>query len=305
MFLQVASAVTVSGMRVVSLLPSATEIVADLGLLGSLVGRSHECQWPEGVRSVPVVSASRIDSAALSGRQIDQAVRVAVEKGETPYAVDGDLLASLRPDVILTQDLCKVCAVSGAEIADVGAKVISLGPRTLSEVAESVRYLGRELGVTDRGLAVAGKMMERIDAVRRASQGKCRPRVFVAEWIDPPFACGHWIPEMVEAAGGEEVLGRAGQRSVRTSWDAVRATNPELIVAAPCGFDQERSAREAESIDVGCPVVAVDADRYFVRPAPSLAHGVEILARIFHGVEEGSGGHIGWSLRRPVSPSLG
>jgi iron complex transport system substrate-binding protein len=292
-------------MRVVSLLPSATEIVADLGLLGSLVGRSHECQWPEGVRSVPVVSASRIDSAALSGRQIDQAVRVAVEKGETPYAVDGDLLASLRPDVILTQDLCKVCAVSGAEMADVGAKVISLGPRTLSEVAESVRYLGRELGVTDRGLAVAGKMMERIDAVRRASQGKCRPRVFVAEWIDPPFACGHWIPEMVEAAGGEEVLGRAGQRSVRTSWDAVRATNPELIVAAPCGFDQERSAREAESIDVGCPVVAVDADRYFVRPAPSLAHGVEILARIFHGVEEGSGGHIGWSLRRPVSPSLG
>ena len=305
MFLQVASAVTVSGMRVVSLLPSATEIVADLGLLGSLVGRSHECQWPEGVRSVPVVSASRIDSAALSGRQIDQAVRVAVEKGETPYAVDGDLLASLRPDVILTQDLCKVCAVSGAEMADVGAKVISLGPRTLSEVAESVRYLGRELGVTDRGLAVAGKMMERIDAVRRASQGKCRPRVFVAEWIDPPFACGHWIPEMVEAAGGEEVLGRAGQRSVRTSWDAVRATNPELIVAAPCGFDQERSAREAESIDVGCPVVAVDADRYFVRPAPSLAHGVEILARIFHGVEEGSGGHIGWSLRRPVSLSLG
>lgn len=292
-------------MRIVSLLPSATEIVADLGLLGSLVGRSHECQWPEGVRSVPVVSASRIDSAALSGRQIDQAVRVAVEKGETLYAVDGDLLASLRPDVILTQDLCKVCAVSGAEIADVGAKVISLGPRTLSEVAESVRYLGRELGVTDRGLAVAGKMMERIDAVRRASQGKCRPRVFVAEWIDPPFACGHWIPEMVEAAGGEEVLGRAGQRSVRTSWDAVRATNPELIVAAPCGFDQERSAREAESIDVGCPVVAVDADRYFVRPAPSLAHGVEILARIFHGVEEGSGGHIGWSLRRPVSPSLG
>ena len=140
-------------MRIVSLLPSASEIVADLGLLGSLVGRSHECQWPEGVRSVPVVSASRIDSAALSGRQIDEAVRAAVEKGETLYAVDGDLLASLRPDVIITQDLCKVCAVSGAEMADVGAKVISLGPHTLSEVAESVRYLGRELGVADRGLA--------------------------------------------------------------------------------------------------------------------------------------------------------
>jgi iron complex transport system substrate-binding protein len=217
-------------MRIVSLLPSASEIVADLGLLGSLVGRSHECQWPEGVRSVPVVSASRIDSAALSGRQIDRAVRAAVEKGETLYAVDGDLLASLRPDVIITQDLCKVCAASGAEIADVGAKVISLGPHTLSEVAESVRHLGRELGVADRGLAVAGKMMERIDAVRRASQGKCRPRVFVAEWIDPPFACGHWIPEMVEAAGGDEVLGRAGARSVRTTWDEVRAARPELVI---------------------------------------------------------------------------
>jgi iron complex transport system substrate-binding protein len=273
------------GMRIVSLLPSATEIVADLGLAESLVGRSHECQWPEGVRSVPVVSASRIDSAALSGRQIDKAVRAAVEQGEALYAVDGDLLASLRPDVIITQDLCKVCAVSGAEIADVGAKVISLGPHTLSEVADSVCYLAREFGVDDRGNVVAGRMMERIEEVRRSVDGKRRPRVFVAEWIDPPFACGHWIPEMVEAAGGEEVLGRAGARSVPTTWDEVRAARPELVIAAPCGFDEERSAKEAAGIDVDCPVVAVDADRYFVRPAPSLARGVEILARIFHGVE--------------------
>ena len=272
-------------MRIVSLLPSATEIVADLGLIDSLVGRSHECQWPESVRSVPVVSASRIDSAALSGREIDEAVRAAVEQGEALYAVDGDLLASLRPDVILTQDLCKVCAVSGADIADVGAKVISLGPRTLSEVAESVRYLAREFGVDDRGNDVAGRMMERIEDVRQLVQGKRRPRVFVAEWIDPPFACGHWIPEMVEAAGGEEVLGRAGGHSVPTTWDEVRAARPDLVVAAPCGFDEERAAAEARSIDVGCPVVAVDADRYFVRPAPSLARGVEILAQIFHRVE--------------------
>jgi iron complex transport system substrate-binding protein len=269
--------------RIVSLLPSATEIVADLGLLDSLVGRSHECQWPEDVRSVPVVSASRIDSAALSGRQIDEAVRGAVEKGEALYAVDGELLAALRPDVIITQDLCKVCAVSGAEIAEVGAKVISLGPRTLSEVAASVLFLASKLGVDDRGIAVAGKMLERIEAVRQAAREKRRLRVFVAEWIDPPFACGHWIPEMVEAAGGEEVLGRAGERSAQTTWEDVRAARPELVVAAPCGFDEERAAREAESIDVGCPVVAVDADRYFVRPAPSLARGVEILARIFHG----------------------
>lgn len=273
-------------MRVVSLLPSGTEIVADLGLLGSLVGRSHECQWPESARSVPVVSASRIDSAALSGRQIDDAVRAAVENGEALYAVDGNLLAALRPDVIITQDLCKVCAVSGAELADVGAKVISLGPRTLAEVAASVRYLGRELGVADRGEELAGQMLRRIERVRQEVQGLRRPRVFVAEWIDPPFACGHWIPEMVEAAGGEEVLGRAGARSLETTWDEVRAARPELVIAAPCGFDEQRAAREARSVDAGCPVVPVDADRYFVRPAPSLARGVEILARIFHGVEE-------------------
>ena len=222
----------------------------------------------------------------MSGRQIDDAVRAAVENGEALYAVDGNLLAALRPDVIITQDLCKVCAVSGAELADVGAKVISLGPRTLAEVAASVRYLGRELGVADRGEELAGQMLRRIERVRQEVQGLRRPRVFVAEWIDPPFACGHWIPEMVEAAGGEEVLGRAGARSLETTWDEVRAARPELVIAAPCGFDEQRAAREARSVDAGCPVVPVDADRYFVRPAPSLARGVEILARIFHGVEE-------------------
>lgn len=272
-------------MRIVSLLPSATEIVADLGLAGDLVGRSHECQWPEEVRGVPVVSASRVDSAALDGREIDAAVRAAVENGEALYAVDGELLAALRPDVIITQDLCRVCAVSGADFGEVGARVISLGPRTLEEVAESVRYVGQELGAAERGRVLAEGMMERIARVRRAVEGRRHPRVFVAEWIEPVFACGHWIPEMVEAAGGHEVLGRAGERSVQTTWEAVRAAGPELVVAAPCGFDEERSAREAAGIDAGCPVVAVDADRYFVRPAPSLARGVEILARIFHGVD--------------------
>jgi len=271
--------------RIVSLLPSATEIVADLGLEGSLVGRSHECNWPECVRRVPVVSVSRIDSAALDGGQIDEAVRAAIRNGEALYAVNSDLLASLRPDIIITQDLCRVCAVSGADLADVGAKVISLGPHTLSEVAESVRYLARELGVAERGICIADKMKERIEAVRQRVTGKRRPRVFVAEWVYPPFACGHWIPEMVVAAGGEEVMGRAGEQSFPTTWEAVRAARPEVVIAAPCGFDEERAAREAKSIEVGCPVVPVDADRYFVRPAPSLADGVEILARIFHGVD--------------------
>jgi len=279
--------VTMFSMRIVSLLPSATEMVADLGLAGELVGRSHECNWPESVRAVPVVSASRIDSAVLGGRQIDEAVRAAVEKGEALYAVDAELLAELRPEVILTQDLCRVCAVAGEDFGEVGARVITLGPRTLAEVVESVRYLGRELDAAARGEALAGAMLARIARVRAAVAGRTRPRVFLAEWIDPPFACGHWIPEMVEAAGGEEVLGQTGERSVRTTWEAVRAARPELVVAAPCGFDEERSAREAASIDIGCRVVAVDADRYFVRPAPSLARGVEILAGIFHGIDVG------------------
>jgi iron complex transport system substrate-binding protein len=270
-------------MRIVSLLPGATEIVADLGLGAALVGRSNECHWPEGLREIPVVATSLIDSASLDGRRIDETVREAARNGQSLYAVDGDRLASLQPDIIITQNLCKVCAVSGADFGDVGARVISLGPRTLSEVAESVCHLGRELGVAERGRAVADKMMQRIEAVRRSVQGKRRPRVFVAEWIEPPFACGHWIPEMVAAAGAEEVLGRAGERSFRTSWDEVRAARPELVIAAPCGFDEQRAALEAESVDAGCPVLPVDADRHFVRPAPSLADGVAILARLFHG----------------------
>jgi len=272
-------------MRIVSLLPSATEIVADLGLLDCLVGRSHECNWPAKVRSVPVVSASRIESAALDGRQIDDAVRAAVERGEALYTVDDGLLESLRADVIITQDLCRVCAVSGAELASASARTICLGPKTLSEVAESVRHLGRELGAAAEGELLANDMTSRIARVRQRVEGLRRPRVFVAEWIDPPFASGHWIPEMVEAAGGTEVLGKAGTRSFRTTWEEVRAADPELVVAAPCGFDEERAAREASSIDVTCPVVPVDADRYFVRPSPSLARGVEILARIFHGID--------------------
>ena len=276
-------------MRIVSLLPSATEIVADLGLAGDLVGRSHECQWPEEVREVPVVSASRIDPAAWDSRQIDAEVRAAVEGGEALYAVDAEMLASLRPDVIITQDLCRVCAVADGDFASVGARVISLGPRTLGEVAESVRYLGRELGAAGRGEFWADEMLRRIDRVRHAVAGRTRPRVFLAEWMDPPFASGHWIPEMVDAAGGLEVLGRAGERSVRTTWETVRAARPELVIAAPCGFDQERAAREAALIDPGCPVVAVDADRFFVRPSPSLARGVEILARIFHGIDLAAG----------------
>ena len=269
-------------MRIVSLLPSATEIVADLGLASSLVGRSHECNWPPSVTKVPVVSTSVIDSARLGSREIDEAVKATASQGGRLYAINAALIEELKPDAIITQNLCRVCAVSGDQLQDVKARVISLGPHTIAEVADSVKKLGGELGVAARGEEIATLMLERIESVHHRVAGLPKPRVFVAEWTDPPYASGHWIPEMVEAAGGVEVLGRAGERSVQTTWDAVRAAEPDLIVVAPCGFDLERLRGEAAKLDFDCRVVPVDADRYFVRPAPSLAEGVELLAGIFH-----------------------
>lgn len=271
-------------MRVVSLLPSATEIVASLGLGGALVGRSHECNWPPEVEGLPPVTVARLETEPLAGVEIDRAVRSAMAAGESLFSVDEQTIEALCPDVIITQHLCRICSVSDGYLRETGARVISLGPRTLAQVIESVRHLARELGVVARGEDVAGGMLERIAAVTAKVEGLRRPRVFLAEWLEPPFVCGHWLPEMVEAAGGEEVLGVAGHRSASTTWEAVRAAKPELVVAAPCGYDQARAAREAEGIDAGCPVVAVDAHRYFARPAPSLATGVEILAEIFHAL---------------------
>ncbi len=272
-------------MRICSLLPSATEIVGHLGLAGSLVGVSEECDWPAEVREVPVVTASRVDPASLTSIQIDAAVRDAVAGSRSLYVLDEALLAKLVPDVILTQDLCTVCAVSGDEVATlcpVGAEVISLNPMTLDGIAASVETLAERLGVVDRGARVAGEMRTEIEAVRRAVAGSPIRRVFVAEWVDPPFAAGHWLPEMVTAAGGEDILGRAGEPSYPVTWDEVRELQPELTVVAACGFDAQRGAEEAESIDVPVPNVAVDANAYYSRPAPRVVEGVRQLAFLLH-----------------------
>ena len=269
-------------MRIVSLLPSATEIVAALGLAESLVGRSEECDWPPEVRGLPVVTAARVDSETLSGAEIDAAVRAAVADGRSLYALDADLVERLAPDVIVTQDLCAVCAVSSSEVCDVGARVVSLDPRTIAEIGESVIALGQALGREERARETAAQMHERIERVRSAVAELPRRRIFVAEWLDPPFASGHWIPEMVTAAGGIDVLGRAGEHSVPTSWDAVAAERPELIVLAPCGFDARRASQEAVGLDLPAPSVAVDANAYFARPSPRIAEGVEQLGRLLH-----------------------
>ena len=223
-------------MRVVSLLPSATEIVAELDCLDMLVGRSEECDWPPGVRDLPVVSRARVETASLSSREVDDVVREAVSDGRSLYVVDEAVVEELGPDLVLTQDLCAVCAVASGELCALDVPTLSLDPRTLEEIALSVERVGEALGVAQRGRQRAARMREEIQDVRSSTIGLARPRVFVAEWVDPPYAPGHWIPELVDVAGGENVLGTAGEHSVRVDWDDVRAAEPDLLVLAPCGY---------------------------------------------------------------------
>jgi iron complex transport system substrate-binding protein len=281
--------------RIVSLLPSATEVIVRLGLAESLVGRSNECTYPPEVQSLPVVTAARIDPRNLESIEIDRQVRASIADGRSLYAVDAALIDELRPDVIVTQDLCAVCAVSSGELGSacpVGATVISLDPGTLEEVAASIESLAARLGVPERGREVATEMRSTIDDVRRSTQaaldaGARRPRVFVAEWIDPPFVPGHWLPGMIEAAGGEALLAEPGRPSHPTTWDAVAAADPELLVIAACGFDAPEAARRATHLDLeriarNARVVVVDGDAYYSRPGPRLAEGVRQLGHLLH-----------------------
>jgi iron complex transport system substrate-binding protein len=231
------------------------------------------------------VTAARIDPSSMSSLEIDQAVRASVRDGRSLYAVDAELIETLAPDLIVTQDLCAVCAVSSGELESacpVGAEVLSLDPHTLDEVAESVRELARCLGAAERGAEVAAHMLADIDRTAVSVQGVRRRRVFFAEWIDPPFSAGHWLPEMIELAGGKDVLGRPGQPSFSTRWQEVLALEPELVVLGPCGFGADESAARATALGLPCPAVAVDGDAYYSRPAPRLAAGVRQLAFLFH-----------------------
>lgn len=272
-------------MRICSLLPSATEIVADLGLIDSLVGVSEECRWPEQVAGKQVVSVASIDPAGLSSRQIDDAVRASLHDGRSLYAIDAELIEELSPDIILTQDLCTVCAVSSGELASaypVDAEIVSLDPRTLEEVAGTVRSLGVRLGVPERGDEVATRMLASIEQAAAAVRGRSPLRVFFAEWIDPPFCSGHWLPQMIELAGGVDVLGRPGTPSRSTSWDEALALAPELVVIGPCGFGVEEAFDRSAGLRLPCPAVVVDGDAYYSRPGPRLADGVRQLAHLFH-----------------------
>jgi iron complex transport system substrate-binding protein len=279
--------------RIASFLPSATEIAAALGLANDLVGRSHECDFPPEVRALPPVVRTRIRTEGRTPAEIDAQVRAALRAGESLYEADIPLLERLKPDLLLTQDLCSVCAPSGPMARDVEralggtTRIVSLNPHSLDDVLFTILQVGEAAGVADRARALAAALRARLDAVRSRTAGARRRRVAVLEWTDPPFTCGHWVPEQVAVAGGDEVLGRAGQPSRTTTWEEIARARPEVVIVAPCGYHLDRSALLARDVlgrlGFAREVWAVDADSYFARPGPRVVDGAELLADILHG----------------------
>lgn len=277
-------------LRICSLLPSATEILASLGQLDRLVGRSAECDFPASVSTLPIVASARIDTDELDSARIDAAVRAALAEGHALYSVDPDVIARLAPDLIVTQDLCQVCAVSSRDdvLCSLQVETLALDAHSVGEIEESVLRLAARLDEPGRGQDVVNAMERKIKATVADVQELTRRRVFVSEWLEPPFAAGHWLPEMIALAGGVDVLGKARQPSFPTSWEQVRRLEPELVVLAPCGFDLRRAVAEASRIDLpdlGCSVVAVDSNAYYSRPAPRTADGIRQLAHLLHPAE--------------------
>lgn len=277
-------------MRIVSLIPSATEILFAVGAGDDVVGVTFECDHPPAARERRVVSTSAMPEG-LAPQAIDDFVAAAMAAGEDLYRLDAGALAALDADLVVTQDLCAVCAVDvdtvGEALGHLGcrAEVATLDPHSLDEVLASITEVGRLTGNDEQAAAVVAGLEERLATVADRVAGLERPRVLVLEWTDPPFAPGHWIPEMVTLAGGEPALGVAGTRSGRITWEEAVASRPDVVVCAPCGFDLEGSTTLAEGVrdrfpDV--PVWAVDADGHFARPGPRLVDGVEVLAGILH-----------------------
>jgi len=272
-------------MRVVSLLPSATDVIAELGLLDDLVGISDDCNWPPEVTTKPLVARTRLDASGLTSAEIDRLVSQAASESHSLYAVDAELMDELHPDLVITQDLCTVCAVSSGDLATacpIGTETYSMNPRTLGDVIESIVELGRRLGADAAARRVAERMRAAIEKTHADVAGLDRPRVFVAEWIEPPYCAGHWLPEMVAAAGGEPVLGRPGELSFPTTWDAVVAARPDVIIVAACGFSLRDALERARELALPVRTVVVDGDAHFSRPAPRLADGVRQLAHLLH-----------------------
>ena len=280
-------------MRIVSLLPSATEILFAVGAGDDVVGVTFECDHPAEARTRTVVSTTTLPSG-LSPAEIDAAVRERLAAGEDLYRLDEGALRGLDPDVVVTQDLCAVCAVDvedvDAALAHLGcrAEVVTLDPMTLDDVLASIERVGAVTGTGERAVSLVGDLRSRLARVADAVAGRPRPRMALLEWTDPPFAPGHWLPDMVAAAGADPVIGAAGERSRPIAWADLATALPEQVVVAPCGFRLDAAAELAadlvakDLLPEGAEVWAVDADAAFVRPGPRVVDGVEALAGIAH-----------------------
>ncbi len=284
---------------IVSLLPSATEIVYALGLVDRLVGVTHECDFPLGAREKPHLTASTLPHAASAG-EIDRHVRSSLHAGSSLYALDSSLLERLAPDLIITQELCAVCAVS-YEIVDRAAKrlrgdprVVSLEPSSLEDVFANVETVGALTGTSSRARELVDDLRARIATLRAAVAGRVRPRTLVLEWTDPAFSGGHWTPELIEIAGGEPVLAHPGRDSQTLPWDAIAAADPDVVVVAPCGLDMSATRHAIDALATAQPVwrnlravrssraYAIDGNAYVNRPGPRLVETAELFASAMH-----------------------
>lgn len=280
-------------MRIASLVPSATEMLFALGLGGDVVGVTHECDYPPAAAELPHLTRTVLP-AGLSAGEIDAAVKEVVGEGRALYALDEERLAELEPDLIVTQAVCEVCAVSYEDVVTVASRlpgppeVLQQDPSTLGGVLEDVTRLGDAAGIERRARGVRGELEGRLETVRTAVEGAQRPRVLALEWLDPPFLGGHWVPEMIALAGGEDVAGTPGQKSPQVGWEQLLDLEPDVVVAMPCGWYLDDSRAQAlahrERIEsLGAQqIFAVDAASTFSRPGPRLVDGVELLAHLFH-----------------------
>ena len=281
-------------MRICSLVPGATEVLFALGLGESVVGVTHECDWPHEAESRPRVTASHLQSGDLSSAEIDAAVAEAAREGKALYAVDEAVWEEIQADVVVAQELCDVCAVSAGEVRRLDVEVIDYSPATLDGVLGHITALGWRLDAEAAAEELTNGMRARLERVRAAlAEEETFPRVYVSEWLEPPYAAGHWVPDMVSAAGGMEIAGISGEPSFRMRWTDVAGLEPDTVVLAPCGFDLDRTLSEVVTLDLSAHllgtaarqesrVFAVDANGYFSRPGPRLVDGVELLAYLLH-----------------------
>ena len=289
-----------ASLKICSLLPSATEIVFALERGDQLVAVTHECDFPPEAARLPVITQSALDHRTRSSREIHNHISSAVHTGSSIYVLDQDLLERLNPDLILTQELCDVCAVSYEVVKKAvhrlegHRRILSLEPTSLGGVLETVEQVGEATGAQERAVAVVRELQDRIDrTTARAQTASGRPRVFAMEWLDPPFTAGHWVPELIRLAGGRDELAREGRPSSQIDWSRIADYDPEIIILMPCGFTLERTSDEFARVTLpdewlglsavrSRHVYAVNGSAYFNRPGPRIVEGLEILAEIMH-----------------------